>query len=128
LVGGRLAAWVLRADVEPATTTFVTGDDAELQLGVVRRAAGERVEPHRHPAVERHLHSTCEALLVRRGTCDVDLYDSAGELAASVALAPGDVVLLLEGAHGLRMHEDTVLVEVKQGPFVPGATKEPLSR
>jgi hypothetical protein len=127
VVGGRLAAWVLRADVEPAITTFVTGDDAELQLGLVCRAAGEQIEPHRHPPVERHLRSTCEALLVRRGSCDIDLYDSDGKLATSVTLARGDVVLLLEGAHGLRMHEDTVLVEVKQGPFVPPG-KEFLSR
>ena len=35
----------------------------------------------------------------------------------------GDIVLLLGGAHGFRMLEDTVLFEVKQGPYIPKKDK-----
>jgi hypothetical protein len=36
---------------------------------------------------------------------------------ASRELAAGSIVLLLGGGHGFRMMEDTVLFEVKQGPY-----------
>lgn len=30
----------------------------------------------------------------------------------------GDVLVLVDGGHGFRMTEDTVLVEIKQGPYL----------
>ena len=36
----------------------------------------------------------------------------------------GDIVLLLGGAHGFRMIEDTILFEVKQGPYAGEADKK----
>jgi hypothetical protein len=56
-------------------------------------------------------------LLVRSGSCEVDVYDD-DELIATTHLSPGDVMVLVAGGHALRMLEDTVLVEVKQGPYV----------
>jgi hypothetical protein len=47
----------------------------------------------------------------------VDIYDN-DELIATTQLSPGDVMVLLAGGHALRMLEDTVLVEVKQGPYL----------
>jgi hypothetical protein len=36
----------------------------------------------------------------------------------------GDVVVLLGGGHGFRMIEDSVLIEVKQGPYFGTQEKE----
>jgi hypothetical protein len=36
----------------------------------------------------------------------------------------GDVVVLLDGGHGFRMLEDTVLLEIKQGPYSGLGEKE----
>jgi hypothetical protein len=45
-------------------------------------------------------------------------------LVATRELGPGDAVLTLAGGHGFRMTEDTVLLELKQGPFLAGRDKE----
>ncbi len=39
-------------------------------------------------------------------------------------LLQGDAVILRGGAHGLRFSEDTVLLEVKQGPYHGTEEKE----
>jgi hypothetical protein len=49
----------------------------------------------------------------------MDLYDDDLTFLTTVALGPGDLALLLRGAHGFRMTDDTVLLEIKQGPY-PG--------
>jgi uncharacterized protein YjlB len=68
---------------------------------------------------------TGEVLLVRRGRCVVDLYDGDGDVVASRELVRGDVILLTgSGGHAFRMQEDTVLLEVKQGPYTGLAEKE----
>ncbi len=47
----------------------------------------------------------------------VDMYDQDQALIAECGLGVGDVVVLIAGGHGFRMLEDTVLTEVKQGPY-----------
>jgi hypothetical protein len=124
-------AYVVRADAMPGATDFITGDDAAFQAGFVVNPAGGSVVPHIHLPVVRTIVGTSELLLVRRGRCIVDVYGSDRTLVASRELAAGDLVISLGGGHGFRMLEDTVLFEVKQGPyggqeekerFAPGAT------
>ena len=54
---------------------------------------------------------------MRQGRCILDLYGEDRVLLTSRELVAGDAVLLIEGGHGFRMLEDTVLFEVKQGPY-----------
>jgi len=54
---------------------------------------------------------------VRRGHCEVDIYNNARDLVAVRKLSAGDILILVAGGHGFRMLEDTVLLEVKQGPY-----------
>jgi hypothetical protein len=113
---GRLAGYVVRAESDPGETTFITDSDAPFQMGFVVRDAGTEIARHFHLSVTRELTGTAEALLVRRGHCLLDIY-SDEDLALTVALGAGDICLLLDGGHGLRMLEDTVLLELKQGPY-----------
>jgi mannose-6-phosphate isomerase-like protein (cupin superfamily) len=114
---GVTLALVLRAGPMPKGTQFVTPPDATLQVGVLGHAEGTTIPRHVHRDVERHVSGTSEVLIVRSGSCEVDVYDEH-ELIATEQLRPGDVIVLLAGGHGLRMLEDTVLVEVKQGPYL----------
>ncbi|HEX7490072.1 MAG TPA: hypothetical protein VF337_00020 [Candidatus Limnocylindrales bacterium] len=117
-------AYVVRADTTAATTTFFTGDDATFQGGFVVYPAGGSVMPHVHLPVVRTVVGTSELLMVRSGRCIVDLYDDDRALVTSRELGPGDFVLALNGGHGFRMLEHTVLLEVKQGPYSGQAEKE----
>jgi hypothetical protein len=110
-------ALVVRAIPAPPGAQFVTPPDAGLQVGVLTHAEGTNIHRHKHRRIERQVSATSEVLLVRSGSCEVDVYDD-DELIATAQLSPGDVMVLLAGGHALRMLEDTVLVEVKQGPYV----------
>jgi hypothetical protein len=45
-------------------------------------------------------------------------------LVASRELRSGDITLMVGGGHGFRMQEDTVFLEVKQGPYTGIDEKE----
>ncbi len=63
-------------------------------------------------------------LIVKRGRCEIDIYNDARELVATRELRQGDVMLMIAGGHGFRMIEDTILLEVKQGPYTGVDEKE----
>jgi hypothetical protein len=114
---GAVFAYVLRHDISPDTTTFITPDDCIQQVGFVVHGAGSEVKRHFHLPVERQVVGTPEVLIVRSGRCQMDVYDSTQTLVATCELRRGDVMIMVGGGHGFRMLEDTVLLEVKQGPY-----------
>ena len=122
--GGALLGHVVRADTTRAATSFFTGEEASFQAGFVVYPAGGVIVPHVHLPVVRAVAGTSEMLLVRKGRCIVDIYGEDRALVASRELGAGDLVLLVGGGHGFRMLEDTVLLEVKQGPYSGQAEKE----
>ena len=120
--GQTLLAYVVRADATVPATSFFTDDDASFQTGFVVYPAGGAVVPHVHLPIVRTVVGTSELLLVRKGRCILDIYGEDRALVASRVLGTGDLVILVTGGHGFRMIEDTVLLEVKQGPY--GGLKE----
>jgi len=116
-------AYVIRSGATASATTFITPDQATFQAGFVVYPAGGEVSSHVHLPVRREVVGTSELLFVRSGRCLVDLYDREQRLIATRELGVGDAVLSVGGGHGFRMLEDTVLFEVKQGPFTGGSEK-----
>jgi hypothetical protein len=124
-MNGRPLAYLIRADVDPAETTFPMPPSLSLQVGFVVYPKGGEVQRHVHLPVDRHISNTSEVLVVRRGACEVDFYDEERrELVATAALQKDDILLIVAGGHGLRMLQDTVLLEVKQGPYTGPKEKE----
>jgi hypothetical protein len=121
---GQTLAVLVRANWNPSVTTFITPDDWNLQLGAIVYGRGQAIPAHMHLPITREIHGTNEVVMVRQGGCDVDLYDDGRSFVRTLRLNQGDVILLLGGAHGFRMLEDTVLFEVKQGPYAGGKDKE----
>ena len=115
---GQVLAYVVRGSPMPERTTFLTPPESNLQVGYVVYAAGQEIARHMHLPVERHLIGTAEVLVVQRGRCEVDVYAEDRRLVETRELREGDVLIALAGGHAFRLLEDTVLLEVKQGPFV----------
>jgi mannose-6-phosphate isomerase-like protein (cupin superfamily) len=115
---GAVLALVVRSTARATGIEFFTPPESSQQLGIMRHEAGHRVLPHIHNVVAREVHRTQEVLLVREGSCELDLYGENREFVASLVLSLGDVVLLASGGHGLRMLEECELLEVKQGPYL----------
>ncbi len=117
-------AYVVRCEFSPARTTFVTPDTLNQQLGFIVYGAGTQIPRHRHLQVARSIEGTTEVILVKQGRCIADIFDQEGRPVDSVELRVGDIIVLSRGGHGFRIVEDTVLIEVKQGPYSQVVDKE----
>jgi hypothetical protein len=121
---GQPLAYIIRASLQPSQTTFLTPSTFKQQVGFVVYPKNGVIQRHVHRPLERHIVGTSEVLIVRDGRCEIDVYNDARELVATRELNKGDVMLMVGGGHGFRMLEDTVLLEVKQGPYTGVDEKE----
>jgi hypothetical protein len=115
---------IIRAEFPVDKTTFLTPPEFKQQVGFVVYPLGGEITPHVHRALERHLVGTSEVLVVRKGRCEIDIYNDDRELVATRELKTGDIILMVGGGHGFRMLEDTVFLEIKQGPYTGLDEKE----
>lgn len=116
--------YLIRASLIPTETTFLTPPEFKQQVGYVVYRAGAEINRHVHLSIERHLVGTSEVLIVKKGHCLIDIYNDNRELVATRDLFEGDIMLMVGGGHGFRMLEDTVLLEIKQGPYLGVEEKE----
>ncbi len=105
-------------------TTFLTPDETGLQMGMIVYGAGEDIPAHVHLPITREVHGTSECIIVRQGRCRVTIYDAQRRFIAERDLEKGAIILLLGGGHGFHLYEDTILFEVKQGPYAGEKDKE----
>jgi hypothetical protein len=124
LWNGEPLCYIIRAAMNPEKTTFITPPEFKQQVGFVVYPAGGAIVPHLHLPLERHLVGTSEVLIIKRGRCLLDVYSDDKELVATRELRVGDLMLMVGGGHGFRMLEETVFLEVKQGPYLNVAEKE----
>jgi uncharacterized protein with PhoU and TrkA domain len=117
-------AYIIRAELEPRETTFLTPNEFKQQVGFVVYPKGGEIKRHIHLNIERSLIGTSEVLVLRRGHCEIDIYNNDHHLVATRELKAGDVMLMVGGGHGFRMLEETVFLEIKQGPYLGIDEKE----
>ncbi|MBI1802725.1 MAG: hypothetical protein HYR71_13955 [Chloroflexi bacterium] len=116
--------YIVRSSLQPAKTVFLTPPTFKQQVGFVVYEKDGQIARHIHRPIERHLVGTSEVLVVRSGRCEVTIFDDNRELVATRELRAGDVMLMVGGGHGFRMLEDTVFLEIKQGPYLGIDEKE----
>ena len=121
---GKVLAVIARAEYTPEATSFVTPDTFTQQLGFIVYPAGEQVASHLHLPIERHLSGTSEAIIVRSGRAILSIYNDDRLCVYKSSMEQGDIVVLVAGGHGFEMLEDTVLMEIKQGPYTGLKEKE----
>jgi mannose-6-phosphate isomerase-like protein (cupin superfamily) len=121
---GQPLVYIIRSDPLPERTTFITPPEFKQQVGFVVYPAGGEIAKHLHLPLERHLVGTSEVLVLLKGRCLIDVYTNGKELVATRELNAGDVMLMVGGGHGFRIQEDTVFLEIKQGPYLDTEEKE----
>jgi quercetin dioxygenase-like cupin family protein len=124
LWNGKPLAYIIRAEMNPEKTTFLTPPELNFQVGFVVYPRDAEIARHVHRPQERHIVGTSEVLVVKKGRCVIDVYNDNRELVVTRELHTGDVILMVGGGHGLRMLEDTIFVEIKQGPYMGLDEKE----
>lgn len=123
ITGEGVLAYVLRGNELPASTSFITPNELDLQVGHVVRSAGDEISRHRHPP--RRSEGTSEFLLIRQGHCEVALFDDSDNVVARPTLQEGDAILIVRGGHALTATERVVILEIRHGPHDEGTSKEP---
>ncbi len=119
-----LTTIIIRREYQPTETTFITNPDLAQQVGFVVYPAGGVIKRHIHKNVDRQNISSSEALIVREGRLEIDIFDQNKVLLATHELKAGDFVLMVSGGHGFRILEATVLLEIKLGPYAGASDKE----
>jgi mannose-6-phosphate isomerase-like protein (cupin superfamily) len=122
-----ILAGVVRADFSPPGPNFVTEPDSNLQVAVMNRPRGYKIESHEHLEVHRTISSTQEVLIIQSGSLRADLFHPGTEYFGSVLVHKGDILILTSGGHGFEASEDCVFIEVKQGPYSPDNDKKVFS-
>jgi len=119
-----LTSIIIRREYQPTETTFVTSPDLAQQVGFVVYPPGGVIKRHLHKNVDRQNISSSEALIVRQGRLEIDIFDENKVLLGTRELQVGDFVLMVSGGHGFRILEAAVLLEVKLGPYAGPSDKE----
>ena len=110
-------AIVIRANEKVDGIEFFSPESYSQQLGLMTRPEGYVVPAHVHNLVERTIRHTQEVLLIRKGSCEITLYDENSIQTAAITLESGDVILLAHGGHEIVMKSECEILEVKQGPY-----------
>ena len=116
--GGVRYAEVIRADVSVPKSTFFSPAGSSFQFGLLAHEAGFWEPAHVHKPIERRIDDLQQMFVVQRGVVAVEFYTDEGEMFSEVVLKAGDAILLVHGAHAVRVIEDMQCVSVKQGPFL----------
>ena len=122
--GDQILSLIIRASVAPEKTSFITPDEFYQQAGFVVYGQGGEIKSHTHLPIERHLVGTPETLFVRKGKLLASIYNANHEFKGEFVLNTGDVMMLVNGGHGFQVLEDTILLEIKQGPYTGLVEKE----
>jgi hypothetical protein len=124
--GGEILVYIVRSGVVDNldSTLFITPNDASLQVGVSVHCKNSEIVRHEHLPIVRNLIGTSEVVFVRKGKCEVSIYNCSRVLVDIKVLNGGDIVVLMHGGHSFKMLEDTDLFEVKQGPYAGEKDKE----
>jgi hypothetical protein len=121
---GQALCYVIRANTQPSQTTFITPPDSKQQVGFIVYPKDGVIARHIHRPLERHIIGMSEVLVVRSGHCQIDIYDGQESLVTRRDLYQNDVVIMVGGGHGFQIKEDTVLLEIKQGPYLGAEDKK----
>lgn len=113
-----LLALIVSPDFDQGLS-FKTEPDQQVQVATISHRAGHKVGAHVHLPVKRTVYFTTEVLHMRRGLVKVSFYTSDRTLVHVHMLTPGETLIQLCGGHSFEFIEDSELLEVKQGPYVP---------
>jgi hypothetical protein len=114
-------AEVIRSDIKVEKTRFFSPAESSFQFGLLAHEAGYQEPAHFHQEFERTVTDLQQMFVVQRGIVGVKLFDDSGSLLKEVILNPGDAIVLIHGAHAIRVIEDMQCISVKQGPFLGDA-------
>ena len=116
-LGSKLVAIRVRKFPD-AKTTPMSSPDGALQLLTLKRVKGDEVKAHRHIPKRRVTKLLQECVIVIKGKIRYDLFDTKGKCFKKVLVKKGEAMLILDVPHAVHFLEDSLVYELKNGPFI----------
>jgi hypothetical protein len=113
----KIVAFLIREKHKTSKTTFFGSDQNSLQFGYIVKKKGDIIPRHKHKKVKRIIYGTPEILIVKKGETKLKLFKN-GKLIKTIKLIKGDIISLIDCEHSFIFQKDTVLNEIKQGPYI----------
>jgi cupin fold WbuC family metalloprotein len=121
---GDIIAIVIKNNIRPKGVKFFTPSDFSQQVGLLKHKVGAVVKPHVHNIIKRKVERTQEVLYIKEGKVVLYLYDNDKKKIATRTLKEGDTAILASAGHGLKVIEESLILEIKQGPYAGEMDKE----
>jgi hypothetical protein len=115
---GRRYAEIIWAGTTADKSVFFSPEGSSFQFGLLAHEAGFVEQAHHHLEIERRINDAQQMFVVQKGVIAVDFFSDSGDRFREVVLRQGDAILLVHGAHSVRVLETMQCVSVKQGPFL----------
>jgi len=96
----------------------VTNPAWSLQLLLMKRKKGHVVAKHAHKKIRKFSQQPQEAIVVVRGAIQASIFDRKGKLIAKKNISVGQCLLIVDGAHEVRVTKNALLYAFKDGPYV----------
>lgn len=119
-----LLALIIKKRDQKKGKNFYTDSSEEFQLASFDLDESDEILRHIHIPQERKVKKTSEVILLQEGSLTFSIYDKELTLITEVTLDAGDVILLIEGGHGVRINGKAKFLEVKQGPYIESNDKK----
>ena len=114
----RLAVKISVAEIQDGLHFFTDGTDL-IQVASWRYDSGKQLLDHTHRISLRQTHRTQEFILVVQGALRARIYTEEDVFQETVDVRAGEGMLFFAGGHGYEiLDDDTIVLEVKNGPFL----------
>lgn len=113
-----LLAIILRNNYDEEGLNFITNENHSFQIGIHNVKKGTRYKAHiTKPFKNVKLLNANKIYYIKEGKIGIDLYNKNEEKFNYVTLNKGDLILFINGGHGLDILDKSKIIEIKQGPY-----------
>ena len=96
---------------------FLSDDSDFIQLGTWNYEKNFSTVPHYHLEHDKSSNLTQEVVLVHKGSVKCRLFTKEGIYVDEVDINEGELIVQIYGVHEYIMNEDSIVLEIKNGPY-----------
>ena len=123
-IKNEIHAIIIRNNYSKSGINFFTPNNFSMQLGYMKRPKNYQVIPHIHLIKKKIVKDFNEVLFVKKGKMVIKFFNRKKEFIKKKILKTGDIIFLCSGGHGIKMLEESEIIEVKQGPYTSDLDKK----
>jgi hypothetical protein len=101
----------------PSGLNFYTEDKNFIQVGTWNYKKNTLLDLHYHLEFPRVAYKTNESVYVVKGRINCSLFTEDGEFLTEIEINENEMITQFNGAHEYKILEDTIAIEIKNGPY-----------